>query len=299
MTRKSTLAITPSLELAFAPERSKLVQALEGQMSAAETVGAARLALDRAGVRFAKEVTDPQLQKAGIWLLEMIKSGAGVLDRATQAEIIYTENASVKSKLSHLRPTLFYGAAGALALAGFVQGSGLAMLSAGVLALIHTLDPRRLKSLQARLPFAPKPKAIEDQSGRRFIAEAQIFTDAHGFVGQLSDALKTADHILLRLAAPTDTTHWSDDTRLTGLLQNLLEAAQMDDQDFAMQVIDKELPSLLSQNGVELIHYSAKTRHMFDTLPAMGEGAKTEMAAPAIVNAEGRILKRGRVWVRT
>ncbi len=286
------------MEAAFAPERGELTTQLGGQLSAAQTVGAARSALDKAGVRFARQVSDPQLQKAGLWLLEMVKSGAGVLDRATQAEIKYVETTAKPSLIGALRPTVFYGAAGALALAGFVQGSGLAILSAGVLALLHTLDPRRLSALKSRLPFIPAPKAIEDQSGRRFIAEAQLVTDANGFVGQLTDALKTADHILLRLAAPEDEASWTDEARLTGLLQNLLEAGQAGDSGFAMDVINKELPSLLSGEGIELVAYSRKTKDLFDTLPAMGEGASEEMAAPAMVTKDGRVIRRGRVWVR-
>ena len=298
MTDKA-LSTPPSLEAAFAPERGALTTALGGQMSAAQTVGAARTALDKAGVRFAREVTDPQLQKSGLWLLEMVKSGAGVLDRATQAEIKYVETSAKGSLLGAIRPTIFYGAAGALALAGFIQGSGLAILSAGVLAIIHTLDPRRFAALKSRLPFMPKPTAIEDQSGRRFIAEAQLVTDANGFVGQLTDALKTADHILLRLAAPEADSHWADDTRLTGLLQNLLEAGGADDSGFALQVINKELPSLLAGEGISLVDYSRKTKDMFDTLPAMGDGPAAEMAAPALVDKEGRIIRRGRVWIRS
>ena len=34
-------------------------------------------------------------------------------------------------------------------------------------------------------------------------------------------------------------------------------------------------------------------------LPGMGEGAKIEMAAPALLREDGSLLRRGTVWVRS
>lgn len=287
---------------AFARERAALEVSLRaGDLSSAQTVGAIRSALDRTGASFARSTDDPALQKAGLWLIEVIKSGAGVLDRAVSAEVAYVETGTPKAGVSAVlgQPSLFYGAAAVLGLVGLVQGAGLVMLSAAVLAGLHTLEPKRFKKLLALLPNTKPPAALEDHTGRQFTAEARLTTDTAGLIGQIEDALKTADHILIRLAEPQAETHWTDTPRLAALLQNLLEAGGADDSDFAMDLIGKELPGLLRSGGISVVDYSKKTADYFDELPGLGEGAKIEMAAPALLREDGSVLRRGTVWVRS
>jgi len=68
-----------------------------------------------------------------------------------------------------------------------------------------------------------------------------------------------------------------------GVMQNLLEAKAAGDGAFALK------------EGVELVHYSKKTAHLFDSLPAIGE-AETREAAPALISGD-TVLKRGTIWV--
>ena len=300
-----TDVIAPSLLPAFAKERTALVAALsesgENALTPAQTVSAIRGALDRTGAAFARSTEDPALQKSGLWLIEVIKSGAGVLDRAVTADVTYVETGTPSAGVVGLlgKPSLFYGAAGFLAIIGVVQGAGLVVLSAAVLAGLHTLDAKRWKKLMGFLPRAKPPAALEDHSGRQFTAEARLSLDAAGLIGQIEDALKTADHILSRLAEPQAQTHWADTPRLAAMLQNLLEAGGAGDSDFALDLIKKELPSLLSSGGISVVDYSKKTLEYFDELPGMGDGAKIEMAAPALLREDGSILRRGTIWVRS
>ena len=290
---------------AFKLERAALEKALsvrgEGALSSAQTVSAIRGALDRTGAAFARTTEDPALQKSGLWLIEVIKSGAGVLDRAVTADIAYVETGTPSTGFAGVlgKPSLFYGAAGVLGLVGLVQSAGLVVLSAAVLAGLHTLEPKRWKKLMALLPRTKAPAALEDQSGRQFKAEARLSVDAAGLIGQIEDALKTADHILSRLAEPQSETHWADTPRLAAMLQNLLEASGAGDPDFAMELIGKELPSLLQSGGISVVSFSKKTADYFDELPGIGEGAKIEMAAPALLREDGSVLRRGTIWVRS
>jgi hypothetical protein len=66
-----------------------------------------------------------------------------------------------------------------------------------------------------------------------------------------------------------------------------------------MELIEKELPSLLSSGGVSVVAYSKKKSQYFDELPGIGEGKKIEMAAPALLREDGTLLRRGTVWVRS
>jgi len=286
-------SVVPSLARVFEPERRSLQTALTPELSAAQVVTEARSALDRAGVTFTHEVSDPNLQKQGLWLLEMVKAGAGVLDRATGADVIWSERAA-KPKRQIAGRSLYYGAAGVFGIAGLLQGSMLTILAAGVLAGLRFFDPKDWGHLKDKIPFRKKPVALEDLSGRRMEAEAHIRADAQGFITQLVEALKTADHILLRLAEPEMQTDWRDNPRLIGMMQSLLEAEQAGDGDFALTLIKQEMTSVLAGEEVELIAYSKKTKDMFDILPALGE-TETKMAAPALVS-NGRILRRGTIW---
>lgn len=286
-------ATVPSLAIAFEPERQSLQLALTDELSAAQIVGEARRALDRAGANFIKSTQDPKLQKTGLWLIEMVKAGAGILDRASHADIVWSETAPRPARKWAGR-SLFYGAAGVFAVAGFVQGSSLTILGAAVLAGLRFFDPKDWGHMLHKIPFINRPPALEDKSGNRLEAAAHIRTNTNGFITQLIDALKTADHILIKLAEPQHQTHWREDARLMSLVQNLLEAEGADDGDFALTLIKQELTSVLSGEGVELVTYTAKTKNLFDILPAIGE-TKTKMAAPALMVGD-HILRRGTVW---
>jgi hypothetical protein len=283
----------PSLARAFEPERQALQNTLTPELSASEVVIEARRALDRAGVMFTREVNDPKLQKSGLWLLEMVKAGAGILDRATGADVVWSERAA-RPKRTIAGRSLYYGAAGVFGIAGLLQGSMLTILAAGILAGLRFFDPKDWGHLKEKLPFRKKAIALEDLSGRRMEAEAFIKADAQGFITQLVEALKTADHILIRLAEPALATDWRDNPRLVGMMQSLLEAQNAGDGDFALTLIKQEMSSVLAGEEVEVVAYSKKTKDMFDVLPALGE-TETKMAAPALMS-KGRILRRGTVW---
>jgi len=300
---ENALIVTPSLAQHFAQERRDLQSALSRDLSPAQVVGEARRALDRAGLSFTRSVSDPQIQKAGLWLLEIIKSGAGMLDRATHAEVDMIETAPRASRFDGLkdwRPGLFYTAAAGFAVIGLVQGAGLVVVGAATLGVLHGLST--LKSgFMSRLPFAKTPKALPAPDGRNLTPQAVIRTDTAGFINQLSDALATADHILARMVQTDPADHWRDDPNLLAMFQNLLEARAAGDGNYALQVVGKEMKTVLSTAGLEALDYSKKTAQWFDELPALiiNEGdPEIEMAAPALMTKDGRLIRRGTVWVR-
>ena len=285
----------PSLARAFEPERSRLKETLRGTQAITDVVVLdARRALDKTGDGFVKTTDDPALQKAGLWLIEMVKSGAAVLDQGTSAKVEWTEVSGPKTSIWAGRG-LFYGAAGIFALTGFVQGSALVVIAAAVLAALRAFDPSRWKQWMKRLPFTSNsPPLLEDESGKHLKVDAHVLVDVDGYVDSLADALRTADHLLLRLAEPAKNSHWSDNQRLTGFVQNLLEAEEAKDGTFALKVVSQELSSVLAAEGIERIDYKPKTAHLFDVLPAIGE-EKTRQAAPALIK-DGHVLRRGTVW---
>ena len=297
------LSVTPSLAKHFAPERLALQSALQKDLLPSQVVGEARRALDRTGLSFTREVDDPQIQKSGLWLLEIIKSGAGILDRATHADISVTEIAPKVRKFDALkswRPGLFYSVAGVMAVIGFLQASGLVVMTSVVLASLHGLANIKGEVL-SRLPFVKKPVGLPQPDGRVLKHEAVIKTDQSGFINQISEALSTADHILSRMSQTTPETHWRDDPAMLSLFQNLLEARTASDGKYALELVSKDMQSVLSKANIETVIYSKKTSEYFDELPALimdGVDKPYEMAAPALITKDGRLLRRGTVWVR-
>ena len=283
----------PALSLSqhFAQEAAALRLARDA--TPAQAVGEVRRVLDRTAARYARATDDPALQKAGQWLVEIVKSGTGLIDRASHADVVWDEVGVKNDWTLSARDSLFYAGAALFGAAGIVQGVGLAVWGALGLAGLHALT-----RLKVRIPFMPRPRALPDESGRLRRASAVVRLDPDGLIRQVTDALNTADHILLRLAAPQADAHWRDDGRLVALLQSLVEAGRAGDEAYAMELSRRELPSLLEGAGLALVEYSAERAGWFDRLPALGDGPDLQTAAPALVTDDGRVVRRGTVWVR-
>lgn len=295
-------ATIPSLARAFENEREALRALITSEgLSAHKAVSEARRALDRTGDIFAHTTDDIQIQKAGLWLLEMVKSGAGVLDTGAKADVVWREVPPRSARII-AGSSLFYGTALLFGIAGFVLESRITMMSATVLAALRFFDPKDWKNLLGKIPFIGrvlgrgKQKLLEAPDGHRFLADAHVSVEAAGYVDALADALRTADHVLLRLAEPVLETRWTDDARLMRFVQGLLEARAVDDGHFALKLVGSELESILNADGIEVVNYSRKTARLFDILPALDlADGKTKQAAPALMQGD-KVLRRGTVW---
>jgi len=295
-------ATIPSLARAFENERETLRTLIAGEdLSSSKAVSEARRALDRTGDIFARATDDIQIQKAGLWLLEMVKSGAGVLDRGAKADVVWREVPPSSARVI-AGSTLFYGTALFFGIAGFLLESRITMLSATVLAALRFFDPKDWKNLLGKIPLIGRAlghgrqKLLEAPEGHRFLADAHVSVEAAGYVDALAEALRTADHVLRRLAEPVLETSWMDDARLMSFVQGLLEARSVDDGHFALKLVGSELESILNADGIEVVNYSRKNSKLFDILPALDlQDGKTKQAAPALILGD-KVLRRGTVW---
>ncbi len=301
--KDNSLSVSPSLAQYFAKEKQALQTVLHKDLSPSQVVGEARRALDRTGLSFTRNVSDPQIQKSGLWLLEIIKSGVGILDRATHADVSLVETTPKKTVLDTLkqwRPNLFYGAATGLAILGLLQSSALTVSGALILAILHGISDVKT-TLFSRFSFIKRPLTLSGPDARMFKPEASIRTDTAGFINQISEALSTADHILARLSQTGPDIHWRDDPAMLSMFQNLLEANATKDGRYALEVVGKDMKTVLTNADIEVVSYSKKTAHLFDELPALiinENDPIVEMAAPALLSKEGRLLRRGTIWVR-
>ncbi len=296
---KSTeISAAPSLARAFESERRDLQSLLAGEdKSASVIVRETRKALDRTGSVFSQQTDDVQIHKAGLWLLEMVKAGAGVLDTGARAEIVWRE-VPTQPKREIAGSSIFYMTAAGFAVLGFLQESRTAIMAAAVLAALRFFDPADWKKLLTKIPFmgGKTPAQITGPDGLARLADARLTVNSAGFVDGIADALRTADHILLRLSQPAPEQFWHDNKRLMGFVHGMLEANAAGDGAFALRLIDTELKGALREGGIEAVEYSKKDKRLFDALPGIGIDAKGPvMAAPALVKGE-QILRRGTIW---
>ncbi len=284
----------PSLYTSFETERESLVEAIaDSALSSGQIVTAARKALDRTGKHFSAQTQDMKIQRAGLWLLEMVKSGASVLDQGAQADIHWHEVPAKKRPMPWAQNLFFLVGIG-LIVWSISQDSRPGVYVAIILMLLRFLDPDNWRGRFERFKLWKRRNhtiAFGDGAAK---AEARIQVNAHGFVTALSESLKTADHILLRLAEPTVETHWREDKRLMHFVQGLLEARNSDDGEFALTLVGKELESILASEGIQRLDYNKKTSQYFDIMPSIGQ-TETKVAAPALM-AEGQLIVRGTVW---
>ncbi len=284
----------PSLYAAFEKERDGLIAHIgDSALSSGQIVTAARKALDRTGSNFSAQTQDMKVQRAGLWLLEMVKSGASVLDQGTMAEIIWHEVPAKRAPIPWAQ-NLFYGVGFGLVVWSISQDSRPGIYAGVILMVLRFLDPDNWRGRLDRFKFWRRKKNKMAFGEGAATAEARIQVNAHGFVTALSESLKTADHILARLAEPKQETHWREDPRLMHFVQGLLEARQSDDGDFALTLVGKELESILAAEGIERLEYNKKNEQYFDVMPAL-EQSETKVAAPALM-AEGQLIVRGTVW---
>ncbi len=286
--------IAPSLYEVFQAERDGLISDIGGSdMSSAQIVTAARKALDRTGKAFAETTPDVKLQRAGLWLLEMIKSGASILDQGTKAEIIWHE-VPAKPRPLPWGQVIFYAAGIGIVLWSLFIASRAGVIAGAILMVLRFLDPQNWKGRLPRLKFWIRKQPKLEFGDEAVRAEARIHVNANGFVSSLSDALKTADHILSRLGEPKLETHWREDKRLIHFIQGLLEAEMSKDGDFALTLITKELESILAAEGIQRLEYNKKTSQYFDVMPSLDQ-TETKVAAPAL-KAGDHLIARGTVW---
>lgn len=284
----------PSLYASFETERDQLVEDIANSaLSTGQIVTASRKALDRTGKHFSGKTQDMKIQRAGLWLLEMVKSGASVLDQGAQADIFWREVPAKKHSIPWAQ-NLFFVVGIGLVVWSISQDSRPGAYAAVILMLLRFLDPDNWRGRFDRFKFWKRRKNKIEFGDSAAQAEARITVNAHGFVTALSESLKTADHILSRLAEPTIETHWREDKRLMHFVQGLLEAQYSEDGDFALTLVGKELDSILAAEGIQRLEYNKKTSQYFDIMPSIGQ-SETKVAAPALM-ADGQLIARGTVW---
>ena len=176
-------------------------------------------------------------------------------------------------------------------------GAFLALLIL-LLLIAVTVPPPILRNPDKWLPYlwSQTPQTDEEgaKSGEADDVQAVVTINVNDLLGQLRQMIKAAETAFEDAAdepepLPANPIHESRD--LLDFFQNLLEAAQFKDAEFALKTV-RSLKRLLLNQDIRIEDYEeGKNEHYFGFLP----GTSRLMQRPALVSKDGRLLLRGSV----
>ncbi len=185
-----------------------------------------------------------------------------------------------------------------LLLGGLLAVGAFSALLILLLLVAVTLPSSILRNPDKWLPYlwSQTPQTDQEAStlGEANDAQAVVTIKAHDVLSQLRQMIKAAETAFEDEAdepepLPANPIHESRD--LLDFFQNLLEAAQFKDAEFALKTV-RSLKRLLLTQDIRIEDYEeGKNEHYFGFLP----GTSRLMQRPALVSKDGRLLLRGSV----
>ena len=185
-----------------------------------------------------------------------------------------------------------------LLLGGLLAVGAFSALLILLLLVAVTLPSSVLRNPDKWLPYlwSQTPQTDEENAplGEANGAQAVVAIKAHDVLSQLRQMIKAAETAFEDEAdepepLPANPIHESRD--LLDFFQNLLEAAQFKDAEFALKTV-RSLKRLLLTQDIRIEDYEeGKNEHYFGFLP----GTSRLMQRPALVSKDGRLLLRGSV----
>lgn len=129
-------------------------------------------------------------------------------------------------------------------------------------------------------------------------SRATIHVDRAALVRRLSQAVGALDKLVedARRLRPSIASAGPvvEDPAFTELLQDLMEARETGDGEYAVRVL-RSLRSTLERHGIQVVSFNGTNRQLFEFQPTLqGAGAGDQTLRPALVQ-EGRLLRRGLV----
>jgi len=185
-----------------------------------------------------------------------------------------------------------------LLLGGLLAVGAFSALLILLLLVAVTLPPAILRNPDKWLPYlwsqTPQTDEESSKSGEADAVQAVAVINANDLLSQLRQMIKAAETVFEDETdepepLPANPIHESRD--LLDFFQNLLEAAQFKDAEFALKTV-RGLKRLLLNQDIHIEDYEeGKNDHHFGFLP----GTSRLMQRPALVSKDGQLLLRGSV----
>ena len=162
------------------------------------------------------------------------------------------------------------------------------------LILIGALAAAELGRVIAAWFAGRRRRRVEAQTVADVRTKATVHIDRQALMRRLSHAFAALDKLVddARGLRPTVASAGPviEDAGFTELLQDLMEAREVADGEYALRVL-RSLQSILERHGIEVISYDGANRQLFEFQPALGPAGTLR---PAMVQ-NGRVLRRGLV----
>jgi hypothetical protein len=142
---------------------------------------------------------------------------------------------------------------------------------------------------------------IAGRRSRRKTAEiktrATVHIDRQALVRRLSHAAGTLDRLVESSGRLRPTVASAgpvvEDPNFTELLQDLMEARETGDGEYAIRVL-RSLRSTLERHGIQVVTFDGGNRQLFEFQPTLQPASADQTLRPALVQ-NGRLLRRGLV----
>jgi hypothetical protein len=223
---------------------------------------------------------------------EILQSAAGVIVSASRTEV-WQQAGSREARERHLVWTRVLFAVLAVALTAYLALVLWSYQRLNELILLGAAAAAELIRVIAGF--------IAGRRSRRKSAEvrtrATVHVDRQALVRRLSHAVGTLDRLVessgrlrptIASAGPV-----VEDASFTELLQDLMEARETGDGEYAIRVL-RSLRSTLERHGIQVVSFDGANRQLFEFQPALQPGSGDQTLRPALVQ-QGRLLRRGLV----
>jgi len=162
------------------------------------------------------------------------------------------------------------------------------------LVLIGVLAGAELARVVAAWVAGKRRRSSEAQTVADVRTKAIVQIDRQALLRRLSHAFSALDKLVddARGLRPTIASAGPviEDAGFTELLQDLMEAREVADGEYALRVL-RSLQSVLERHGIQVVAYDGANRPLFEFQPALGPAGTLR---PALVQ-NGRLLRRGLV----
>lgn len=233
--------------------------------------------------------------------VDILRAASALMVSASRTEVWQQAGPAGMPGENNVRPFLWWRILLALiviALTAYIALVLWTMQRWNELILIGALAGAELARAAVAWVAGRRRRRVESQTIADVRTKATIHVDRQALLRRLSHAFSALDKLIddARGLRPTVASAGPvvEDSSFTELLQDLMEAREVGDGEYALRVL-RSLRAVLERHGIHVVAFDGANRQLFEFQPAIGQSGTLR---PALVQ-EGRVLRRGLVAEET
>lgn len=280
---------------------SELSAAIPDESTPDRAVEAVRAFLDRLSEQYHAAAELPEhvavAARAG---MDVLRDAAGILVSASRTQIWFQPGPGGLPGTQRKRHFLWTRIFLSSAVVALVAFAGLVLWTGQQIdALVLLVAAAALELLRVVISFigGRRGRRDMDRTVSEMRSQAVVHVDPRALQSRLSHALGALDKLIERAASVRPSIASAgpviEDPAFTELLQDLMEARETGDGEYALRVL-RSLRAVLEQHGIRVVSFDGANRNLFEFTPAVDSSTQDVTLRPALVH-EGRVLRRGLV----